>query len=705
MYRRLIIVSVILFFALCGLCVLGFHSISLHRDGLVGKRSAEFMEVAEQVRIDIKRKLDKFIQAEQERPYTDYQYYYVPEASIDLNAIVRSPLAGSLNRSFAYGYFQIEPDGSIVTPYYLPGQDEDTDSKIKDYIQSLEKNLLAVLNGSKRAVTSMGVERISSTREDTEEGLGFVSTYTKPSGELAVMSDSVSKKIELEQQPEKVLAEPKAKLGKAMAYKVDSLQESQQSLVERRSRTNVGLNLDNTMQDARSPRMSRNGRVRDSARRPDRQVIDPMIMEMQMSARRAGRQEREKRLPRETQAKSFVDLRQMNEQVFETASPQSQQIGRTDPNDTVQIWKEPFVTLVIPDANESKVFAGDVFLLRHVQIEQNHFLQGFKLDGPELVKQVKESAQRFMRRGMGFDVSKRQHRNAMHTAILDFDFGKLVLNLIELEPRWISRQISVLKNWYFAIITIVFLAVILALTGLWRSAQAQLKLARKKDDFISAVSHELRTPLTSIRMYTEMLEKDWVKTDVKRNEYYNTMRQESERLSRLIENVLDFSRIQRGRKKYVFKLGNINDCVGEVVDMMAPYARQAGFALCKEFKKTAQVMFDHDAIMQIVINLIDNAVKYASNADDKIIFVRTGRDSEYILIEVEDHGPGVPHLQRKKIFDEFYRIGDESVRETAGTGLGLALVKKFAQAHEGFVEVLGAKPKGAIFRVYLPVKA
>ncbi|MBL7154217.1 MAG: ATP-binding protein, partial [Phycisphaerae bacterium] len=111
--------------------------------------------------------------------------------------------------------------------------------------------------------------------------------------------------------------------------------------------------------------------------------------------------------------------------------------------------------------------------------------------------------------------------------------------------------------------------------------------------------------------------------------------------------------------------------------------------------------FDGDAVTQIVVNLLDNAVKYARNADDKTIIVRTKGDHEFIMIEVEDRGPGVPHRQRKKIFEEFYRIGAEATRETTGTGLGLALVKKFAQAHNGFVEILNARPKGAIFRVAL----
>jgi len=106
-------------------------------------------------------------------------------------------------------------------------------------------------------------------------------------------------------------------------------------------------------------------------------------------------------------------------------------------------------------------------------------------------------------------------------------------------------------------------------------------------------------------------------------------------------------------------------------------------------------------VTQIVVNLLDNAIKYARDAEDKTIAVRTKSDGQFTSIEVEDHGPGVPHRQRNKIFEQFYRSAAESTRETAGTGLGLALVKKFAEAHNGFAEIISAKPTGAIFRVAL----
>jgi len=179
------------------------------------------------------------------------------------------------------------------------------------------------------------------------------------------------------------------------------------------------------------------------------------------------------------------------------------------------------------------------------------------------------------------------------------------------------------------------------------------------------------------------------------------MLQENERLSRLIDNVLDFSRIQRGKKQYSLEAGDLNTCVARAAEMMIPYAQQAGFVLEREFSELPAVAFDADAVMQIVINLVDNAIKYARHSPEKRIILRTKREGAHVLIEVEDRGPGLPNRQRKKVFDEFYRCEDEARRETTGVGLGLALVKQYALAHGGFVDILSANPRGAIFRVGL----
>jgi signal transduction histidine kinase len=624
-----------------------------------GARLGEFAAVAEQIRQDVKRKLDEFIQTEQNRPYTDYLYYYVPEnvvSSQEQMPLLRSPLAGRMEHGLAYGNFQIEQDGNIITTNEFIQQDEPDNSELYNEAISnkinIKENLLPVLN---RAIPG-----------------SFRTNINK---------DSITTDIKVSEQTEQTDNESlkksygKSKItGRGRALPIESLKtQGQETQVTEQRRSVVEYNISNVATPSQRAAPSRGSRQ-------DAQIP-------------AQAEQFQPQAPQIQQSEPFNDDQQL--------SFQESQI------DTVDIRIEPFVSVVVPETKDRQsIFGGQIFLMRHVQIEDNRFLQGFKLNEKKLIEEVAESAERFIREGMYFELPQTENgqtesNTVAYTAILDFGFGDLVLSLKEINPDWISKQINHLRYWYFSIIAVVLLAVSLGLAGLWRSAKAQIRLAQKKDDFISAVSHELRTPLTSIRMYSEMLEKNWVKSEDKLAEYYMNMRQESERLSRLIENVLDFSRIQKGRKKYSFKVGDINKCIADVVKIMKPYAAQRGFSIKTELGQVEQMTFDSDAVTQIAVNLLDNAVKYARNAEDKTITVRTRSNEEFTLIEVEDHGPGVPHRQRKKIFEQFYRSGAEPTRETTGTGLGLALVKKFAEAHNGFVEILSAKPTGAIFRVAL----
>jgi signal transduction histidine kinase len=138
-----------------------------------------------------------------------------------------------------------------------------------------------------------------------------------------------------------------------------------------------------------------------------------------------------------------------------------------------------------------------------------------------------------------------------------------------------------------------------------------------------------------------------------------------------------------------------------VVDMMTPFAVQSGFALSTDLANLPDGSFDKDAITQILVNLVDNAIKYAKDAQDKTLCVRTHVRDQRVILEVEDHGPGIGHAQQRHIFDPFYRTESESTRQTQGSGLGLALVKRFVEAHQGSIEIQKAHPTGAIFRVTL----
>jgi two-component system phosphate regulon sensor histidine kinase PhoR len=679
MYTRLTILSVIVLLALCGLSVLGYHAVDKWAQGLEGQRRGEFAEVAEQIRQDVKRKLDEFIQAEQDRPYTDYNYYYVPEyvapgGQQEQRPLLRSPLAGRLYNEFAYGNFQVESDGSIITPnddiVQREGATEENKelyAKVQLNRSNIETNLLPVISG-----VTPGTFKIALSREvnNSQKTLKDALEKAKPAKKGDVQKGKGQKDGGTQIPQTKAL--PIESL-KAQGQKTQVIEQQRQIFID-----NTAANRDMVQQQ-----------VEDSRRR---QSATGRQMEM------AESQEAEQAQPQPTQA---VQMVQTADTYVNSQGAQSE---------TVQINVGVFETIVTGGANaQESVFDKQVFLLRNVQTEDRQFLQGFQLNEKKLIEEIKESTARLIRDDMNFELPQMKNEeleigDVAYTAVLVFDFGELILNLTEIDPARIAKQISQLRYSYFGIISIVLLAVTLALASLWRNARAQLKLAQKKDDFISAVSHELRTPLTSIRMYSEMLEKNWVKSEDKLTEYYGNMRQESERLSRLIENVLDFSRIQKGRKKYEFSFGDVNKCIADVVEMMRPYAAQNGFSIKTELGQLGQTAFDRDAVTQIVVNLVDNAIKYARNAQDKTITVRTESDSEFILLDVEDHGPGVPHRLRHKVFEQFYRSGSEATRETTGTGLGLALVKKFAQAHSGFVEVMSAKPTGAIFRVALAAR-
>lgn len=689
MIRRFCIICCVIGAALLMLSILGFYSLKTHERGLRAERMGQFVAVAEQIRLDVKSRLDEFLQAEQRRPYTDYLYAYVPDSPDGDSTLVRSPLADAMTHGLAYGHFQIDPQGNIVTPYAPASADSSQlPPELAAYFQTLRTGVLDSLRGQRALrLDRFGTPAVMRSpamaletekkedvlrRTDTAEPIADRQTTLPEKSQVASEESQAAQRI----------------AGNTQTYSIDSLQQAQRPQTLQQARETATRNVGMTAAGSELP----------AAARVAQEVPAQANMEIPTDSPSPTVQQERIAAPRTMAARRRGLAQQPASDEVNTVSA----VSKAQAEPMVQIRIEPFVPLIVPaDKNSDSVFPDAVFLVRHVQIEDIHLLQGFRLNTDELVRQVQQSARKLLREGMAFELSRTPRPDAAHTAILDFGFGYVTLNLLEMEPGWITDQSSRLKTWLVWILAVVWLAVILAMVGLWRNLREQAHLARKKDDFISAVSHELRTPLTSIRMYTEMLEKDWVKQESRKREYYGTMRQESERLSRLIENVLDFSRLQRGKKQFDFAIGNINDCVRDVVEMMRPYVERNGFVLVTELRDIEPFAFDRDAVMQIVINLIDNALKYAKDAQDKQIIVRCRSQKHSAVIEVEDHGPGIPKSQQKRIFEAFYRCGDEATRQANGTGLGLALVKRFAQAHRGLVEVLNAKPSGVIFRVHL----
>jgi signal transduction histidine kinase len=287
------------------------------------------------------------------------------------------------------------------------------------------------------------------------------------------------------------------------------------------------------------------------------------------------------------------------------------------------------------------------------------------------------------------------------TRKLDDAFPRLTLGIkyqgtsVEALGRsWIRRS--------FLLLGILSLVMIAGLVLTKHVVSKEMALARLKSDFVSNVSHELRTPLALIRLYAETLELGRITTREKKQQYYRIVRKESERLTALINNILDFSRIEAGRKEYEFRETDIGDLVHNTLDSYRYQIESQGFAFEEKIDDDLPpVVVDREAIARAVVNLVNNALKYS--ADDKFLGVKLYRDNGSVKLEVVDHGIGIARRDQAKIFEKFYRTGDPLVHNTKGSGLGLSLVRHITEAHGGEIEVDSTPGKGSKFVLSLPL--
>ena len=281
---------------------------------------------------------------------------------------------------------------------------------------------------------------------------------------------------------------------------------------------------------------------------------------------------------------------------------------------------------------------------------------------------------------------------------------------------------------------LVIASTVAALIGLfaaWKAFHRQLHLAEMKSNFVSSVSHELRAPIASVRLMAESLERGKIDGQQKQNEYFRFIGQECRRLSSLIENVLDFSRIEQGRKQYEFEPTDLLALTRETVKLMEPYAEEKGVRLetsnTEHRTPNIEVEVDGRAIQQALVNLIDNAIKHSAKGQVVTIGIEvpgaecqvSGENAStannltpdtshltpgpsYLALYVEDHGAGIPPAEHEKIFERFYRLGSELRRETQGVGIGLSIVKHIVEAHGGRVTVRSNIGQGSRFTIELP---
>jgi signal transduction histidine kinase len=272
------------------------------------------------------------------------------------------------------------------------------------------------------------------------------------------------------------------------------------------------------------------------------------------------------------------------------------------------------------------------------------------------------------------------------------------------DPQQFSRTARTLQWAFFAIVIFLIAAIVAGGSFIGRDVRREMLLAQQKTDFVSNVSHELKTPLTSIRMFADLLAEKRVPDEERQATYLRIIAAEASRLTRLINNVLDFARLEKGAPHGEHAACDLVEAARDVADTCGPHLEAAGVSFqCEIEAETLPIRGDRDALAQIILNLISNAEKYGGN--DILVRVRRQDIATGALgcVDVLDRGAGIPARQVKTIFEPFHRLDDSLSSGIPGSGLGLTLARKMARVHGGDVTYSARAGGGSCFTLAVPL--
>ncbi len=262
--------------------------------------------------------------------------------------------------------------------------------------------------------------------------------------------------------------------------------------------------------------------------------------------------------------------------------------------------------------------------------------------------------------------------------------------------------VNIQKSFYFWTILTLILVLVFGVALVIRTVVHELEILKIKSDFVSSVSHEFKTPLTSIKALTERLIDGKVKNPTKMKQYFSVISQDADRLTRLVQNVLDFSKIEEGKKEYDLEVTDVAEWLGETIENFRKENIQQNVKIHTQIPdKIPHITIDKNAMAQAVCNLLDNAIKFSPKRNE--IDIIAEKDENSLILRIKDYGIGIPQKELYKIFDKFYQ-GTNSIRYSVkGAGLGLTLVKHTVEAHGGKISVESKEDQGSTFSVILPI--
>jgi len=648
----------------------------------------------------IDRQLLQLINIEEQRPFTDYAFLNVVGEQ-EARFFQRSPLSQypiDSTISGLIGYFQVDSAGQLMTPL-MPDKVEDA----SDY--GISNTELA-----QRMALQQKIETILSqnnlVNKNGHRSSGQLSKKDKLAESLSskVMSSEISDSLELG------LSSVDADLDSINEFEQDTSSVQGQAAFDELKKN---VTRKTVQQNAL-------GRIEElELTQPYKeQALKQTVLEAK-KRQQGQKQEKRARVEQNILPESISVRDDRDEQPAAVAlSPRKSKEHTSLRINTFESEIDPF--------EFSQLESGHFVLFRKVWLDDQRYIQGVLIEPDVFLNNVVRLT--FLETALSkmSDLLVVHQGNvlkafsATRSSSRDYLSSKKVFNGELLYQTRLSAPLSDLQLLFSitqlpagpggAIILWLALIMTVVLCGgfylMYRLGVGQINLVNQQQDFVSAVSHELKTPLTSIRMYGEMLREGWA-SEEKKKSYYDFIFDESERLSRLINNVLHLAKMTRNSQPVVLKAFTVAELIDSLQSKLSSQIERAGFKLdlaCTDGARATIIKVEADGFNQIMINLIDNAIKFSAKAENKTIELHCHKlSSGDIQFNIRDFGPGIDRKQMKKIFTLFYRTENELTRETVGTGIGLALVHQMTVNMKGKIDVVNKEP-GAEFRVQFPAK-
>ncbi len=629
---------------------LGYFVLRTYR-GLEQEEAATLSYFANTLFDKVEAALETLVQQEEGRAIDEYNFYMSPsEGRYNEN---RSPLSALPTQKYILGYFQNNPDGSFQTPLAQAGKSVTADRK--DAVARLEQ-ANRIFNRIRTTDTDKIIVPPAPKLADAEQ---------KPQSRFA------EKYLDLTRSQE-----PKTRLGQ----KEKRFEKVTVAQAKNLARQEIGAAAGSPTPPAATPSESAPGRGPDT---------EATLMDADRD-RAAKMDRRREPYAEETEA-------------VETGEAAAE----TRDEENFQVEVAPLQSVLID--------TDQIFIFRRIMINQKIYRQGFILKVraflDDLVQnyfiaqpmaayanlrlQVTDQGQEIARVQAGISTRKPEFV-LMRAFPSPFAFLNATLSCDEI-PRSAGR------NTLMVMMVVLAAIFLIGLFAIYKSVRAIVDLSERRSQFVSSVTHELKTPLTNIRMYIEMLEQGIAKDSEREQEYFQIINSEGSRLSRLINNVLDLAKLEKKQRPLNLAQGTFEEVVTEVQTVMQAKLQQEGFNLKIVQEDIRPFKYDREAMIQVLINLIENSVKFCQSAINKEITIRIYQESNGVKIAVSDHGPGIPRHALKKVFDDFYRVDNTLSRKTRGTGIGLALVKKFITLIGGNVTAENNPEGGCRITISLPV--